>query len=216
MKKRIILMGPPGGGKGTQAKLMEKELNVPHLSTGDMFRAGIQNGTEFGLKAKSFMDKGELVPDDVTIGLINERMAKDDCKDGFILDGFPRTVPQAEALKDLLSKLGMDIEAVLYVKVSDDLIVDRIVGRYTCSKCGEVYHDKFKQPKTEGVCDVCGSGDFSRRSDDTEETVRTRLNAYSEMTLPVLKFYGNGGIVAELDGVGEIDEVFSRIKGALE
>ncbi|MCP4395514.1 MAG: adenylate kinase [Alphaproteobacteria bacterium] len=216
MKKRVILMGSPGGGKGTQAKLMEKELNVPHLSTGDMFRAGIQNGTEFGLKAKSFMDKGELVPDEVTIGLINERMAENDCKEGFILDGFPRTVPQAEALSELVLKLGLGIEAVLYVKVSDDLIVNRILGRYTCSKCGDVYHDKFKQPKTEGVCDVCGATDFSRRSDDTEETIRTRLNAYSNMTLPVLDYYENSGIVAELDGVGEIEEVFARIKAALD
>ena len=189
----IILLGPPGAGKGTQAKLIEERHGMKQLSTGDMLRAAVAAGTETGRKAKEIMDRGELVPDAVVVGIIADRLDQPEVKKGFILDGFPRNTAQAETLDVMLGGKGLKLDAVIEMKVDDEALVERITGRYTCAKCGKGYHDRFEQPKVAGVCDVCGGTEFTRRADDNEKTVRDRLSVYNKQTAPLVAYYGGGG-----------------------
>ena len=212
---KLIIMGPPGAGKGTQAALIKETYNIPHISTGDMFREAIKNQTPLGVEAKSYIDKGLLVPDSVTIGLVKERLANKDCQEGFLLDGFPRTIPQAEALNIILEELNIKLDAVVNIDVDDSILIDRIVGRRVCPVCKAGYHVKYLQPKVEGVCDECG-GQLVQRKDDTEETVKNRLEVYANQTKPLLEFYNKLGLVKSIDGIGEIDVIFNNIKLALE
>jgi adenylate kinase len=214
--KRIIFMGPPGGGKGTQAQRLEERFGIKQLSTGDMLRAAVTAGTELGKQAKAVMDAGQLVSDDLMIGLISERVDQADCANGFILDGFPRTIPQAEALDVLMADKGMALDAVIELRVPDSLLVERITGRFSCAKCGRGYHDTYQQPKVEGVCDACGSTEFKRRADDNAETVTSRLEAYHKQTAPVLAHYEDKGKVYVVDGTKEIDQVTNDLVGILE
>ncbi|MGC2857068.1 adenylate kinase [Novispirillum sp. DQ9] len=214
--KRLIFMGPPGGGKGTQAQRLQDDYGIVQLSTGDMLRAAVASGTEIGKKAKAVMDAGQLVSDDIVIGIIDERLDAADCANGFILDGFPRTVAQAEALDKLLADKGMALDAVLELRVPDSLLVDRITGRYTCAKCGAGYHDSFKKPTVEGVCDSCGGTEFKRRADDNAETVKSRLEAYHAQTAPLLPYYEGKGLLTVVDGTLPIDEVTRQLEAALE
>lgn len=211
---KLIIMGPPGAGKGTQAALIKQEYAIPHISTGDMFREAIKNATKLGVEAKSYIDKGMLVPDSVTIGLVKERLAKEDCKKGFLLDGFPRTINQAEALDVILNDLNMKLDAVINIAVDSDVLVDRIVGRRVCKNCGAGYHITNLKPKKEGICDVCGS-ELTQRKDDTKETVVTRLDVYTNQTKPLLEFYQNQNLVKEVNGLGDIDAIFNEIKKLL-
>ena len=208
----MIIMGPPGGGKGTQAKRLEETFDIVQLSTGDMLRSAIGAGTELGLKAKAVMDAGELVSDDIMIGMISERLDERDCANGFILDGFPRTVAQAEGLETMMQSKGLSLDAVVEVQVPDRKLVDRITGRFTCGKCGEGYHDTFKTPKKEGVCDKCGGTKFARRSDDNEETVKSRLKAYHDQTAPLLPFYDEKGLLRVVNGDRDMDVITTEIK----
>ena len=212
---KLIIMGPPGAGKGTQAALIKETYNIPHISTGDMFREAIKNQTPLGVEAKSYIDKGLLVPDSVTIGLVKERLANKDCQEGFLLDGFPRTIPQAEALNIILEELNIKLDAVVNIDVDDSILIDRIVGRRVCPVCKAGYHVKYLQPKVAGVCDECG-GQLVQRKDDTEETVKNRLEVYANQTKPLLEFYNNLGLVKSIEGIGEIDVIFNNIKLALE
>jgi adenylate kinase len=212
---KLIIMGPPGAGKGTQAALIKETYNIPHISTGDMFREAIKNQTPLGVEAKSYIDKGLLVPDSVTIGLVKERLANKDCQEGFLLDGFPRTIPQAEALNIILEELNIKLDAVVDIDVDDSILIDRIVGRRVCPVCKAGYHVKYLQPKVEGVCDECG-GQLVQRKDDTEETVKNRLEVYANQTKPLLEFYNKLDLVKSIDGIGEIDVIFNNIKLALE
>lgn len=207
----LILMGLPGAGKGTQAERIVAEYKIPHISTGDMFRAAIKEGTELGLQAKSFMDKGELVPDEVTIGIVRERLSKEDCKKGFLLDGFPRTVAQASALEEIMQDLGKKIDYVLDIQVNPDLLLKRLTGRRICKSCGSTYHLIFNPPHNEGVCDKCG-GELYQRSDDNEETVANRLEVNMKQTQYLLDFYGELGYVRSINGEQEIDTVFADIR----
>jgi adenylate kinase len=207
----LILMGLPGAGKGTQAERIVAEYKIPHISTGDMFRAAIKDGTELGLQAKSFMDKGGLVPDEVTIGIVRERLSKDDCKKGFLLDGFPRTVAQASALEEIMQDLGKKIDYVLNIQVNPDLLLKRLTGRRICKSCGSTYHLVFNPPHAEGVCDKCG-GELYQRSDDNEETVANRLEVNMKQTGYLLDFYGELGYVRSINGEQEIDTVFADIR----
>ncbi len=211
----IILLGPPGAGKGTQAKRLEKKHNLIQLSTGDMLRAAIESGSELGKKAKPIMDAGQLVPDELMIEIIADRIDQPDCANGFILDGFPRTTPQAEALDSMLADKGMKLNSVIEMKVQDEILVGRITGRYTCANCGAGYHDQFQKPRTEGVCDNCGGTEFKRRSDDNAETVRSRLAAYHAQTAPILPYYADQGVLLAVDGMAGIDEVSDQIENAL-
>jgi adenylate kinase len=211
----LILLGPPGAGKGTQSKLLENRYGVTQISTGDMLRAEVKAGSPIGLEAKAVMDTGGLVPDDVIIRMIGERISRPEYAKGFILDGFPRTVPQAEALDKLLHETAVDLDAVIELKVDETVLVERISGRFTCAKCGTGYHDKFKQPKTQGVCDVCGSTEFTRRADDKAETVHARLEAYNRETAPILPYYKAKGRLFTVDGMAEMDEVESQIEAVL-
>ncbi len=214
----IILFGPPGAGKGTQAKRLEKNRGLIQLSTGDMLRAAVAAGTEYGKKAKEIMEKGELVPDEVVINIISDRLDEDDVKNapGVIFDGFPRTVAQAEALDRMLADKGMKLDAVVVLDVDDEALVERITGRFTCAKCGKGYHEKFERPKVDGVCDECGSTEFTRRADDNEETVRQRLEAYHAQTAPLIAYYEKQGIVKKVDGMAAIDEVTRQIEEVLD
>lgn len=206
----MLIMGPPGAGKGTQAANLVKEFGIPHISTGDMFRAAIKEGTELGKKAKACMDAGNLVPDEITIGIVRERLAKDDCKKGFILDGFPRTVEQADALTDILKEVGLKLKCVLNVNVPASDLVERAVGRRICKACGATYHIKFNPVKVEGVCDACG-GELFQRADDTEETMKNRLSVYEDSTRPLIDYYQKAGLYVEVDGRQEIGKVFTDI-----
>ncbi len=215
MAKRLILMGPPGGGKGTQAKKIQDRYGIPQLSTGDMLRAAVGAGTPIGKQAKAVMDAGKLVSDDIMVGLISERIDQADCKTGFILDGFPRTIPQAEALDKLLKSKGIKLDSVIEVQVPDEKLVTRITGRFTCKKCGEGYHDTFKTPKNAGVCDVCGSAEFTRRADDNAETVKARLAAYHAQTAPLLPYYEGQGLLKVVDGDRDMNVVTADLEAIL-
>lgn len=201
----ILLMGPPGAGKGTQAAELVKEFGIPHISTGDMFRAAVKEGTELGKQAKACMDNGKLVPDEVTIGIVRERLAKDDCKKGFILDGFPRTVDQADALDGIVKDLGLSLTRVLNINVPAADLIERAVGRRICKKCGATYHIKFHPSKKDGICDTCGSELF-QRADDTEETMKNRLGVYEASTKPLIDYYQKAGVYTEVDGRQAIDK----------
>ncbi len=211
----VILFGPPGAGKGTQAQRLEREKGLVQLSTGDMLRAAVAAGTEMGKRAKEKMDAGQLVSDDIVIGIIRDRIQEDDCKNGCILDGFPRNVPQAEALDEMLTDLGLKLNAVVEMKVDDEALVGRISGRYTCAKCNAGYHDTNLKPKAEGVCDSCGGTEFKRRADDNAETVAKRLDEYYAQTAPVLPYYADKGILQQVDGMAAIDEVAAQIDAVL-
>jgi adenylate kinase len=214
--KRLILMGPPGGGKGTQAKVLEDAYGIVQLSTGDMLRAAVAAGTDLGKQAKTIMDAGNLVSDEIVIGMISERVDGADCANGFILDGFPRTVAQAEGLDLMLKDKGIVLDSVVEIRVPDQKLVDRITGRFTCSKCGEGYHDTFKLPKTADTCDACGNTEFTRRADDNAETVKSRLKTYHEQTSPLLPFYESQGLLAVVDGDQEMGAVTIEIKRVLD
>ena len=211
----LVLLGPPGAGKGTQAKLLEDSRSLTKLSTGDMLRAAVAAGSELGRKAGEIMERGHLVPDDLVIKLIAERLDEDTGGRGFIFDGFPRTVAQAEALDRLLKDRGKTLDAVLVMDVDDDALVERIAGRFACARCGEGYHDLYKLPKVKGVCDRCGSTEFVRRKDDNEETVRTRMSEYRAKTAPILPLYEARGIVARVDGMAPIDQVTASVESIL-
>lgn len=206
----LVLMGLPGAGKGTQAERIVEEYNIPHISTGDMFRAAMKEETELGLKAKSFMDQGQLVPDEVTIGIVRERLEKEDCQNGFLLDGFPRTVPQAEALEDLMNQLGRTLDYVINIDVDQSILLERLTGRRICKECGSTYHLVFNPPAKEGVCDKCG-GELYQRADDNAETVGNRLEVNIKQAKPLLDFYESKGYLRNIDGQQAIDIVFSDI-----
>lgn len=211
----IILMGPPGAGKGTQAALLAEQEQIPHISTGDIFRANMSQGTPLGKLAKEYVDAGKYVPDDVTNAMVKDRLAKDDCKKGFILDGYPRTADQAEALESMLSDLGLKLAGVVNVVVPDELLVDRVVGRRVCRSCGATYHVRTNPPKVEGVCDKCG-GELYQRSDDTVEKVSVRLGLYHNQTAPLLEYYRNKGLVKEVNGDQPMEAVTAAIKQAVK
>ncbi len=211
---KILLMGPPGAGKGTQAEKLTELFKIPHISTGDMFRKAQKDGTELGLKAKSYMEKGQLVPDEVTIGIVRERLAEEDCKNGFLLDGFPRTVQQADALEQILNDLGTHLDAVVNIEVAKDFLVERLTGRRVCRGCGATYHVKFNAPKVEGVCDKCG-GELYQRADDTIETVGNRLDVYAEQTAPLMDYYAAKGLLKHIDGSQSVEQVLADIKDCL-
>jgi adenylate kinase len=208
---KLILLGPPGAGKGTQAKEIEGKRGLVQLSTGDMLRAAVKSGNPLGTELKAVMDRGELVSDDVVIRIIAERIERPDCAKGFILDGFPRSLAQASALDKMLADKGTKLDLVIELKVDPNRLVERIVGRYTCAKCGEGYHDRFKQPKVSGVCDVCGNREFTRRADDTAETVTTRLMAYYRETSPLIGYYYCKGNLRVVDGMATIGDVAKAI-----
>ena len=211
---KIIMLGAPGAGKGTQAKKVAKKYNIPHISTGDIFRANIKEGTELGKRAKEYMDKGELVPDDITIGMLLDRIHKADCKDGFVLDGFPRTIPQAKSLSETLSKLNEKIDYAINIDVPDDSIITRMSGRRACLSCGSTYHIKYSAPKKENICDNCGS-ELVIRDDDKPETVKKRLDVYHKQTQPLIDYYDNENILANVDGTKDMEEVFLDIVAVL-
>ncbi|EIC95948.1 adenylate kinase [Lachnoanaerobaculum saburreum F0468] len=211
---KIIMLGAPGAGKGTQAKKVAKKYNIPHISTGDIFRANIKEGTELGKRAKEYMDKGELVPDDITIGMLLDRIHKADCKDGFVLDGFPRTIPQAKSLSEALSKLNEKIDYAINIDVPDDSIITRMSGRRACLSCGSTYHIKYSAPKKENICDNCGS-ELVIRDDDKPETVKKRLDVYHKQTQPLIDYYDNENILANVDGTKDMEEVFLDIVAVL-
>jgi adenylate kinase len=212
----LILLGPPGAGKGTQAQLLKDRHGLVQLSTGDMLRAAVAAGTDLGRQVKSIMEAGALVPDDIIIAMIAERIAKPDCAAGFILDGFPRTTGQAEALDRMLAEKGLKLDAVVELKVDDAALVDRISGRYSCGTCGAGYHDTHKKPKKAGVCDACGGTKFTRREDDKAETVKARLEAYHRQTAPLLPYYKARGVLKTVDGMAPIDEVAGQIENLLK
>jgi len=206
----LILLGGPGAGKGTQAKKLIDKFQIPQISTGDILRAAVKEGTEMGRKAKEYMDAGKLVPDEVVIGIIKDRLAQSDCKKGFILDGFPRTVPQAEALDKVLAGLGNKIDHVVSIDVDEEALVTRLTGRRTCKSCGQMYHVAFNPSKKEGVCDKCG-GELYQRDDDNETTVRSRLATYNQATKPLIDYYTAQALVRSIPGVGSIDDIFNKI-----
>ena len=207
---KIIMLGAPGAGKGTQAKMIAEKYSIPHVSTGDIFRANIKNGTELGKQAKEYMDAGKLVPDELTVKILLDRVAQDDCKNGYVLDGFPRTIPQAEVLEDALNKLGDKIDFAVNVDVPDENIVRRMSGRRACLKCGATYHIEHIPPKQEGICDTCGS-ELVLRDDDKPETVLNRLKVYHEQTQPLIDFYTERNVLKTVDGTKDMKDVFADI-----
>ena len=211
---KIVMLGAPGAGKGTQAKMIAEEYGIPHVSTGDIFRANIKNGTQLGMEAKQYMDKGLLVPDELTVKILLDRVAQDDCKNGYVLDGFPRTIPQAEVLDKALVELGDGIDYAINVDVPDSHIVKRMGGRRACLSCGATYHIEHIPPKTEGICDTCGQ-ELVLRDDDKPETVQNRLNVYHEQTQPLIDFYQAKGVLKTVDGTRDMKEVFAAIKEIL-
>jgi adenylate kinase len=211
----VILLGPPGSGKGTQAKRIEKSCGVRHLATGDMFRAVTLSGSELGRRVKEIMDSGQLVPDDITIEMIATRIDEPDCHDGFVLDGFPRTVPQAESLDEMLAQRHRRLDHVILIEVDDGALVDRLGGRFTCAQCGASYHERYKRPRIEGVCDICGSKEFIFRPDDRPEAVAARFEVYRRQTAPILPYYRDRGILHVVDGTAAIDDVTRQIAAIL-
>jgi adenylate kinase len=211
----IILLGPPGAGKGTQAQKLQNDVGMVQLSTGDMLRAAVASGSELGKKAKEVRERGELVPDELMVGLIKDRIARPDCAKGFILDGFPRTEAQAKALDKMLEEGAHKLDDVIEMEVDEKALTERVVGRFTCAKCGTGYHEKFKPTKIAGVCDVCGSMEFVRRADDKRETVQARLDAYERQTAPILPHYAAQGSLHTVDGMADIDEVARQIQATL-
>ncbi|HLF59093.1 MAG TPA: adenylate kinase [Alphaproteobacteria bacterium] len=211
----LILLGPPGAGKGTQAVRLEQENGLVQLSTGDMLRAAAASGSDLGKRIETIMNEGKLVPDDIIIAMIAERISQADCRNGFILDGFPRTTPQAEALDKMLAEKGLDLDHVIEMQVDDDALIERIAGRFACAKCGAGYHVTFKPTKVPGVCDVCGSREFSRRDDDKPDTVRARLAAYHELTAPILPYYKAKSVLRRVDAMAPIPEVARQIDAVL-
>lgn len=212
---KVVMLGAPGAGKGTQAKMIASKYSVPHISTGDIFRANIKEGTELGKKAKSYMDQGLLVPDELVVDLVVDRLQQEDCSNGYVLDGFPRTIPQAEALDAALSKLGTKLDFALDIDVADDFIVKRMGGRRACVTCGATYHIVNIPPKKEGICDTCGS-ELVLREDDKPETVEKRLSVYHEQTQPLIDYYKHSGILVTLDGTQDMNDVFNSICSVLE
>ncbi len=211
----VILLGPPGAGKGTQAKRLEERHHLVQLSTGEMLRALVASGSPLGKEAKAVMDAGKLMPDELMVQMISDRIDEPDCKDGFILDGFPRTAAQAESLDQMLAKKGLKLDRVIQLEVDEEALVGRITGRFSCTACGAGYHDEFQRPKVEGVCDSCGGTEFRRRDDDNEATVRARLEAYHAQTAPILPYYAQAGVLQGVDGMADIDEVTRQIEGVL-
>ncbi|MBC6439624.1 MAG: adenylate kinase [Rhodospirillales bacterium] len=212
---KLILLGPPGAGKGTQARRLMDTHGIPQLSTGDMLRAAVAAGTELGKQAKEVMDRGDLVSDEIIVGMIAERIDRPDCANGFILDGFPRSEAQAVALDTMLQERGLPLDHVIEMKMVDDVLVERITGRYTCANCGAGYHDRLQVPRVEGVCDRCGGTEFKRRADDNEETVRLRLGVYLDQTAPLLPYYRAKGVLREVDGMADIDDVTAQLSAVL-
>ena len=211
----ILLMGPPGAGKGTQAERLIAKYGIPQISTGDMFRAAVKSGTALGKEAKSYMDKGALVPDSVTVGIVKERLAEDDCKKGWILDGFPRTTAQAAALDAILHDMGISLTAVLNIQAEKEGLIRRVCGRFVCRKCGASFHKEFRPPKQEGICDTCG-GELYQRDDDKEETMKQRLSVYENSTAPLIDYYKASGVLYDIDGDKSMDEVHDEIVSVLE
>ncbi|EIE7360743.1 TPA_asm: adenylate kinase [Listeria monocytogenes] len=211
---KLVLMGLPGAGKGTQAEQIVEKYNIPHISTGDMFRAAMKNNTELGKKAKSFMDNGDLVPDEVTNGIVRERLAEDDAKNGFLLDGFPRTVEQAEELENILNDLGTELDAVINIEVNKDVLMKRLTGRWICRTCGKTYHEIYNPPKVPGKCDLDG-GELYQRDDDKKETVEKRLNVNMKQTKPLLDFYSEKGKLHNINGEQDIKDVFVDVEKIL-
>ena len=211
---KIVMLGAPGAGKGTQAKMIADKYQIPHISTGDIFRANIKNGTELGMEAKKYMDQGLLVPDELTVKILLDRVAQPDCKDGYVLDGFPRTIPQAKVLDEALVELGDAIDYAINVDVPDENIIKRMSGRRACLSCGATYHIEHIPPKTEGVCDKCGQP-LVLRDDDKPETVQNRLHVYHEQTQPLIDFYSQKGVLKEVDGTMDMEDVFTAIIGIL-
>lgn len=212
---RLVLLGPPGVGKGTQASAIVAKYNIPHISTGDIFRANIKEGTELGKEAKGYMDKGLLVPDQLVVSIVKDRLSKADCKDGFLLDGFPRNEDQAEVLEDELLKMGIKLNKVVNIEADKDLLIQRAIGRRICKECGTSYHILFNPPKVAGICDLDG-GSLYQRDDDNEETVSTRIEVYLSQTQPLIQFYEKRGLIVNIDGTKPIDETFNAIVEALE
>ncbi len=211
---KVIMLGAPGAGKGTQAVRVAEAFSIPHISTGDIFRANIKGGTELGMKAKAYMDAGQLVPDELVCDLVADRIQQEDCANGFVLDGFPRTIPQAEALDAALSKLGQAMDFAVNIDVPDEAIITRMSGRRACLSCGATYHIVYKAPKVADVCDTCGNG-LVIREDDKPETVKNRLTVYHDQTQPLIDYYTNAGILVTVDGTKNMDEVFADIMGKL-
>ena len=216
MALNLMLMGLPGAGKGTQAEKIVDQYHIPHISTGDIFRAAMKNNTPMGIEAKSYIDKGELVPDEVTNGIVKERLAKDDVNDGYMLDGFPRNMAQAEALETFGAQLGKPLNCVINIHVDPESLIERLTGRYICRNCGATYHKIFNPTKVEGTCDRCGEHEFYQREDDKPETVKNRLDVNIKMNTPLLDFYKKQGILHEVDGNQDIDKVFADIKAVLD
>jgi adenylate kinase len=211
---RVVLVGPPGAGKGTQAQFIASHLSIPKISTGDIFRANVSGGTELGKLAKTYMDRGDLVPDEVTVAMVRDRLAEEDAQEGFLLDGFPRNVPQAEILKKMLNEFGTGLDIVLELVVDEDEVVRRLAGRRTCRSCGKVWHVLFDPPAVEGVCDACG-GELFQRDDDREETIRHRLEVYQQQTAPLIRYYADEGSLVGVDATGPVEEVTQRAMAAL-
>lgn len=212
---KLVLLGAPGAGKGTQAKKLIEKYKIPQISTGDILRKAVADGTPLGKEAKSYMDKGELVPDSVVIGLVKERLGQDDCNNGYILDGFPRNTSQAETLDTVLSSMGSPLDIALSVDVDKDVLMKRLTGRRTCKGCQQMYNIHFSPPRKDGVCDKCG-GELYQRDDDKEETIKNRLDVYEKSTAPLIDYYGKKGILKSVEGVGNIDEIFNKVVSILE